>query len=114
MREQRVAVPLEPVPDVYIARGVLLLPETKTVAMALAKQLRREGLATVVATQRSLKGQMRHANALRVKYVVIIDADGLGELPEPVVQVRRMEDGAQSEVPLTQVAAYLLQALGKA
>ncbi len=113
MKQQLAAAPLEPVPDVYIARDVLMSPEPKIEALKLARQLRSKGLATVVATRRSLKAQMRHANAVRAKYVVIIDAEGLGELPEPVVQVRSMEDSKQNEVPLAQATAYLLKALGQ-
>jgi histidyl-tRNA synthetase len=105
MKRQKVPVPPQPAPDVYVAYQV---DEAKTVALTLAGRLRREGIAAVVATgERSLRSQMRQANALGARYAVIIGAE---ELARGTAQVRRMEDGAQQETPREQIITFLRDA----
>ncbi|MCH7552701.1 MAG: histidine--tRNA ligase, partial [Chloroflexi bacterium] len=52
--------------------------------------------------ERSLKAQMRQADALGVAYAAII---GERELQGGTVTLRRLADGSQEMVPMTDVAA---------
>ena len=54
--------------------------------------------------QKSLKAQMRRANDLKARFVLILGAE---EVARGTLTVKRMADGAQREVP----AASLVQAL---
>jgi histidyl-tRNA synthetase len=104
MKKQRSSAPL-PGPDVYVAYQV---DEAKTEALRLAGRLRREGMAALVATgERSLRSQMRQANALGAKYAVIIGGE---ELARGTAQVRKMEDGAQREVAREEIIGFLRNA----
>jgi histidyl-tRNA synthetase len=72
-------------------------------AFRLASDLRRQGVATLAAGgERSLKAQMRQADALGVAYAAII---GERELQGGTVTLRRLADGSQEMVPMTDVAA---------
>ena len=64
----------------------------------LASDLRRQGLEAVLAPQgRSLRGQMRHATALRASYALVLGED---ELARGAVQVKELASGAQREVQI--------------
>lgn len=105
MKRQKVPVPPPPAPDVYIAYQT---EEAKTEALVLAARLRREGLSAVVATGgRSLRSQMRHADALRAKWAAIL---GQRELAAGTVQLRNMLDASQRELPLEEAVASLRRA----
>jgi histidyl-tRNA synthetase len=74
-------------------------------AMDLAQLLRRRGLRTAMDVEgRSLKGQMRQANRERFRYAVILGAD---ELNRGQAILKDMADGAQQEVPLSEVVERL-------
>jgi len=80
----------------------------RTVAFRLASDLRRQGIAVVVASAgRSLKAQMRHADALGAQYAAIL---GDRELESATVTLRRLSDGAQETVPLADVAGRVASA----
>jgi len=60
-------------------------------ALALAGDLRRAGLsAEVDLGGRGLKGQLKHADRIRARWVAILEADG-------AAQLRDMESGEQTE-----------------
>ena len=64
----------------------------------LASDLRRQGLEAVLAPQgRSLRGQLRHATALRASYALVLGED---ELARGAVQVKELASGAQREVQI--------------
>ena len=66
--------------------------EQRPRALALATELRNAGLsAEVDLGGRGLKGQLKHANRIGARAVVILDADGSAQL-------RDMESGEQREV----------------
>ena len=68
------------------------------VAVRLASDLRRQGLEAVLAPQgRSLRGQMRHATALRATYALVL---GEEELARGAVQVKELASGVQREVQI--------------
>ncbi|TET96363.1 MAG: histidine--tRNA ligase, partial [Dehalococcoidia bacterium] len=58
----------------------------------------------VAAGERSLKAQMRHADALGAAYAAII---GQRELRHGTATLRRLADGQQETVPLSQVPQRL-------
>ena len=64
-------------------------PEQREQAMAIVTRLRRAGLAAEVdLAGRSLKGQLKHANRIGARRVLILEADGSAQL-------RDMETGEQ-------------------
>ncbi len=73
LKRQGVAVPPAPAPVLYIAH---LTPEASRMAMRLAAAVRAAGLQVIVGPAgRSLKAQMRHADAKGAAYAAIIGAD---------------------------------------
>jgi histidyl-tRNA synthetase len=83
---------------VYVA---IQTADGRVSAFRLASDLRRSGIAATTGTLgRSLKSQMRHADALGAEYVAII---GERELREASVTLRRLSDGAQELVTMGDV-----------
>jgi histidyl-tRNA synthetase len=83
---------------VYVA---IQTADGRVSAFRLASDLRRSGIAATTGTLgRSLKSQMRHADALGAEYVAII---GERELREDSVTLRRLSDGAQELVTMGDV-----------
>lgn len=102
MKRQRAPVPPQSTPDVYVAYQI---KEAKTAALVLAARLRREGLSAIVATGgRSLRAQMRHADALKAKWAAIL---GQRELAAGTVQLRNMTDASQRELTPDEAVAFL-------
>ena len=89
-------------PDAYlIALGDAAAP----VAFRAAHDLRSEGFSAVQGPSgRSMKAQMRGAHRLRARHCVIIGDD---ELAKNEAQVRDMQQGSQTSVPLDDLAQYL-------
>jgi histidyl-tRNA synthetase len=74
-------------------------------AIKLAAQLRREGIGAVTAAAaRSLKAQLRQANALNVRYTLIIGED---EVKAGTVTLRDMSRARQETVPRSGLAKRL-------
>jgi histidyl-tRNA synthetase len=102
LKRQEATPPSVAVPAAFVAYQT---PQARLAALRLASRLRREGIAAVLATgDRSLKAQMRQADARGARYALIL---GQRELAEGTVTVRRLADGHQETVPLEQVAARL-------
>jgi histidyl-tRNA synthetase len=79
----------EPGRDAFLAAAD---DEQRPRALALATELRNAGLsAEIDLGGRGLKGQLKHANRIGARAVVILDADGSAQL-------RDMESGEQREV----------------
>lgn len=89
-------------PKLYV---VYQTPEAKTQAYKLASDCRRAGVPAIGASgDRSLKAQLRHADALGAEYAAII---GGRELKDGTVALKRLSDGEQETVPLADVAKRL-------
>jgi histidyl-tRNA synthetase len=74
-------------------------------AIKLGARLRREGIRAVTTTgEKSLKAQLRQANALNVPYTVIIGED---EVKAGTVTLRDMLSARQETVPLTDLTKRL-------
>lgn len=96
--------PDAPSPDVYI---VSLGEEALHWALPEANQFRAAGLKVALDLKgRSMKAQMREANRLGVRFVVIVGSD---ELQSRKVTVKNMETSEQEEVELDALSVYLKQ-----
>ncbi len=96
----------EPVVDAFVAPlgEVAMGP-----ALALARELRSRGVATEADTRgSSLKSQLRRANALGARVVLIL---GEGELGKNVVTLKDLAGHAQEEVPRSNAAAIVADRL---
>jgi histidyl-tRNA synthetase len=90
-------------PDVYVA---VQSPSARVPAFRLASELRRAGIAALVgAGDRSLRAQMRHADALGARYAAIL---GERELAENSVTLKDLANGSQETLPIENVSTRVL------
>jgi len=93
LKRQNIPVPIPPQPDVFIS---YLGEEAKDKAIEYGSRLRREGIGAILASSgRSLKAQLRQANALGMSYAIIIGEEELGE---GKVTLRDMVSGEQRQM----------------
>jgi histidyl-tRNA synthetase len=98
----KVAIDTERSPALFIAH---LTPEAGAAALQLARRVRERGLTTLVGGEgRSLKAQMRHADAKGARYVAIIGAD---EFTAGEVTLREMSSHVERRVKFDDVAAAI-------
>jgi histidyl-tRNA synthetase len=102
LKKQNLDIPALPKPDAFIA---YLEEEAKIEAMKIASELRKAGIAVIIATgDKSLKGQMRQANSLGIAYALIL---GEQEISKRNVVLRDMRSGEQQTIPLAEIARML-------
>ena len=102
IKRQDSDVPPTPAPALYIAH---LTPEASLAAVRLARAVRAAGRQVIVgAAGRSLKAQMRHADAKAAAFAAIIGAD---ELAAGEVTLRKLGNHGERRVRLDVVAAAL-------
>ena len=102
LKQQGVAVPPLPKPEVFLAH---IGEEAREEAMKLASGLRRAGAGVIMATgNRSLKAQMRQANSAGARYAVIM---GEEEIKAGKVILRDMTNAEQRSVPASGLPALL-------
>ena len=102
LEAQNVTVPTAAPVDVYLT---VLGDEAMSVAMKLAQDLRGNGVKTDLEYKgRGLRAQMRTANKLNARYVVMIGED---EISNGAATVRDMESGNQQSVPFPQLSEML-------
>jgi histidyl-tRNA synthetase len=96
-----------PVPIDYVDLFVALAePHSGRIGFELAREARRAGLqAQLELAGRSLKGQLKHADRIRARYVAII-GDGA---PTPTVSLKDMESGRQQETSPENVIPTILR-----
>ena len=95
LQRQEVNVPQEPVPAYFVATAG---EGTRDLAVSIAHRIRQEGAGAILGNgARSLRGQLRQANALGARYTVII---GEEELAGGRVSVRDMVQGGQESMPI--------------
>jgi histidyl-tRNA synthetase len=98
--EDGIVPPREPRVTLFVAH---LTPEAEPLALRIAEQVRERGLVAVVGGGgRSLKAQMRHADAKGAAYVAII---GEAELRDGMVTVRNMSTHDEKRVEKELVAS---------
>ena len=98
LEKEGVEVPAMETPDLYVG---ILGAEAKAKAYKLVNEIRSHGL--IVETDymdRSVKAQMKYANKIGAKKVVIIGAD---ELSKGAANVKDMATGEQTEVSLAEL-----------
>jgi histidyl-tRNA synthetase len=102
LEKQNLDIPTSPKPNAFIA---YLGKEAKIEALRTASELRKAGIAVILATgDKSLKGQMRLANSLGIAYALIL---GEQELSKQSVVLRDMRSGEQKIIPLAEIARML-------
>jgi histidyl-tRNA synthetase len=90
-------------PDVVDLFVAVAKPDADVAAFALANEARGAGMsAQMERAGRSLKGQLKHADRIRARYVAII-----GDTMD--VSLKDMESGAQTEVHSTAVIPTILR-----
>ena len=104
LKKQNLDITALPKPDVFIA---YLEEEAKIEAMKTASELRKAGIAIIMATgDKSLRGQMRQANSLGIAYALIL---GEQEISKRNVMLRDMRTGEQKTIASAEVARFLKQ-----
>jgi len=102
LKKQNIAIPPLPKPQVFIA---YIGNEARDEIIKLASTLRQVGISVIEATSsKSLKAQLRQANALGIHYAVII---GEQEVKTSTAILRDMSTAQQKTVPLTQLEGLL-------
>jgi histidyl-tRNA synthetase len=104
LKKQKLDIPALPKPDVFLA---YLEGEAKIEATKLASELRKDGVAVIMATgDKSLKGQMRQANSLGIACALILGEEEVGKRN---VILRDMRSGEQKTIPSAEIARFLKQ-----
>ena len=102
LKKQKLDIQTLPKPDAFIA---YLGEEAKIEAMKIASELRKAGIAIIMATgDKSLRGQMRQANSSGSAYALIL---GEQEISDRNVILRDMKSGEQKTIPLAAIARTL-------
>lgn len=102
MENTGVPFPEAPVPEVYIAG---MDDASRAKAFSLVNGLRTQGIsAEGDLMARSVKAQLKYADKLGAKYVVVI---GGTELETGVCNVKKMSDGSVTSVPFADIYAFL-------
>ena len=102
---ERLAMLIENVPPAI--RPIAIIPvgdAAETVAAKLAYQLRQDGLDIEMAFKGNVGKRMKRANKLNARAAVLIGED---ELARNVCTLRDLDQGEQSEVPLSDLSAAL-------
>ena len=104
LKEQDILPPQPPKPQVLVAHfgGV-----TKETAVQITYRLRDAGIGARLAfarDRRSMKSQMREANRLHMRTVLIVGED---EMARGLVTVRPLDGGDQEQVPITNIVNWL-------
>ena len=95
-------IPPLPKPVAFVAH---LGEDARVEALKLAAELRKAGIATVMAAgDKSLKAQMRQADSSGSRYALIL---GKQEIIDGTVMVRDMGSGDQKTIPLAEAATML-------
>lgn len=95
-------------------RPVMLMPmgEAATIkAFELAEDMRSAGATVISDRTGNLKKRMNRANKADARYAVIL---GENELENSVVTVKNLDEGSQTEVPFSALAAAVTSGGGEA
>ena len=91
----------KPVPDIYL---ICLEKKGIPASLNIAKTLRLKGLNIVSdPLRRSMKAQMRDANKLRARYVLIL---GESELKDNTIIFKNLESGKQESIKQEKIVKY--------
>ncbi len=102
LKRQGISIPVLPPLQILIAS---MGDAARDVAIKLAADLRQSGVSAVTAAGgKSLKAQLRQANALGARFTVIIGED---EVKAGTVTLRDMSGASQETIPIKELAARL-------
>ena len=102
LADEEIAPPTEPALAVFV---VALGDDARVAGAALVADLRRAGVSADAAYEdRPMKAQLKMADRGDARFAAIIGAD---ELAAGTVSLRRLTDGVQETVALTEVAAHV-------
>lgn len=102
LKRQEVPVLDEPKPQYLVANAG---EETRDTAVRISSRIRAAGVGAILSSgSRSLRGQLRQANALGVHYVLII---GEEEMEREAVSIRDMVAGGQEVKPIEEFLGEL-------
>lgn len=74
-------------------------------------ELRNEGFIVQMSYEdKGLKAQLKQADRLRSRYVLIVGED---ELDQEELKLRRMTDGHQEEIPIDEVVSRIAEIISK-
>ncbi len=101
MESQGISLPTIEATDIYI----LSFPDTLAAAAKLAFDLRKQNLiAEYDIMRRSFKAQMKYANKIAAKYLIVL---GESELNSGQVKLKNMASGVEKEVKIADLAESL-------
>ncbi len=101
MEEKGLFPNLEQRTDLYL---VSLNKATQQYVIKLAEQLRGNGMIVAIdLLRRSVKAQMREANKMNAKYVIVIGED---EIKSNLLTIKDMTNGEQTQYSLTGIADF--------
>jgi len=104
LQKQNIKPPPVPGPQVYVA---YLGGNARKEAIKLIARLRQADIGAILATEgKSLKAQLKQANALGTVRTIIIGED---EVTKGCVVLRDMSRGEQTEVPQDKIVSLLLK-----
>ncbi|MDH3999156.1 MAG: His/Gly/Thr/Pro-type tRNA ligase C-terminal domain-containing protein, partial [Desulfuromonadales bacterium] len=96
-------------PELFIAT---LGQAASEAGLTLLTRLQRRGIfAEMEYTGKSLKAQLRRADKMKTRRVLIVGKD---ELSKGIGQLRDMDASSQQEIALDQVEAHICQAIDQA
>lgn len=102
VRERDVTAPAVPSVLAYVTHAG---EGTEDAAILTTDRLRRDGIPTDMAFgERSLKAQLRHANAAGARYALIVGED---EVTDGTMSLRDLAVGEQTRVPADNIASIL-------
>jgi histidyl-tRNA synthetase len=91
----------EPRPDIYIAP----LGITNLKCISIAEQLRAKGIsAETDIMSRNLKAQLKHANRIRARYLIVL---GSNELESGRVSLKHMDSGEEKSVDIDKIHEHI-------
>ncbi|QHC36247.1 histidine--tRNA ligase [Komagataeibacter xylinus] len=93
-------VPAEPRPVAVVPMGA----DAQAVSLTVLQSLRAAGIRAETSYRGNMKRRMERANRMKASHVVVIGSD---EIARGVAQLKNLDSGQQTEVPLDGVAAAL-------
>lgn len=99
-------IPPEPRPVAVIPMGA----DAQAAAITVLQAMRGAGIRAETSYRGNMKRRMERANRMNATHVIVIGSD---EIARGVVQVKDLDNGQQTEVPMDGVAAFLMSGTPK-
>jgi histidyl-tRNA synthetase len=107
LKRQEAGPPQSPPLDAYFA---VVVDDGQSRAMQFARDLRAAGLRVVTGdASRSLRAQLRHANALGARYALVL---GAKELADGTITLRDLSAASQQTLPIDEITHRLAATSG--